>query len=260
MRAVVVAQQQIAASDDDSDRAQALGEAIDQDIDLSLAGILTIRAVDSEGRATSAVLDVEHFKQGSPGTDVVPPDAQIEAVRRGERFALRVDDKPRPDLEQYLELAFPLHRPSSQLGDELFGTKEPKQIGDTWAFSKSKVTERLLEQGYAVRETRITGDTRLQGTRLVGGVECLELMSKVHADRASIGALKDVKGAGAATLDSTIAMVVPIDTKLPVAVEESTTKAALDAGMKDERSAGKVGLTVTRYRKASYTPMPAPAR
>jgi hypothetical protein len=115
----------------------------------------------------------------------------------------------------------------------------------------------LIEDGYAVRETNLSGNTRLQRTRLVGGVECLELTSKVHADGAALGEGPDSKGAGAATLDATIAMVVPVDTKLPLAMEESTTRAAFEAGLKEQGSTSSLGLTVTRYRKANYTPMPA---
>jgi hypothetical protein len=254
LRVVVAAKQQVAAAQDDGDQAQG---AVDKDIHLSLAGVLTIRKVDANGRAVSALLEVEYFKDGVSGMDLVPPDTKIEAVRKGEEFSLTVNDRPRPDLQQYLELAFPLHRPGSPLGDELFGTKDPKQIGDTWAFSKSKVTESLIEDGYAVRETNLSGNTRLQRTRLVGGVECLELTSKVHADGAALGEGPDSKGAGAATLDATIAMVVPVDTKLPLAMEESTTRAAFEAGLKEQGSTSSLGLTVTRYRKANYTPMPA---
>ncbi len=262
-RVVVSARQQVAAAQDDqddTDQAEDLGAGVDNDIHLTLAGVLTIRRVDSNGRAVSAVLDVEYFKEGMSGTDLVPPDTKIDAVRKGDEYSLKVNDRPRPDLQKYLELAFPLHRPGSPLGDELFGTKDPKQIGDTWAFSKSKVTESLVEDGYAVRETNVSGNTRLQGTRLVGGVECLELASKVHADGAALGEGPDLKGAGAATIDSTITMVVPVDTKLPLAMEESTTRAGFQAGLKEEESASSLGFTVTRYRKANYTPMPASSK
>jgi hypothetical protein len=258
LRAVVVARQQIAATHDNDkdDQGQATISGTDKNMDLSLAGVLTIREVDANGRALSAVLDVEHFTEGTPATDIVPPGAQIEAVRKGDKFALKVDDKPRPDLQKFLDLAFPLHRPGSPRGDELFGTKEPKQIGDTWSFSKSKVTESLVEDGYAARDSNVTGESRLQGTRVVGGVECLDVTSKVHADRATLGEVTDVKGAGTATLDSTISLVVPVDTKLPLAMEEATTQAKVQARIKDKQSTDTIKLTITRYRKANYTPMP----
>jgi hypothetical protein len=256
LRVLVDARQQLSATHDKGEQQRAKAVGVDKEINLSLAGVLTIRKVDSNGRAVSAVLDVEYFKEGPAGMDVVPPDAKIEAVRNGDEYALKVDDERRPDLKRYLELAFPLHRPGSPVGDELFGTKEPRQIGDTWAFSKSNVTKSLIEDGYAVRETNVTGETRLQGTRLVGGVECLELTSKVRADRATVGEIPELKGAGAGTLDATITMIVPVDTKLPLVMEESTTQLGVDARTKNEGTTSNAGLTVTRYRKANYTPMP----
>lgn len=251
VRVVVAARQQLTATHDNGDQERAKTAGLDKDINLSLAGVLTIREVDPAGRARSAVLDVEFFKEGVPGMDVVPPDTKIDAVRKGDMYALTVNNESRPDLHRFLELAFPLQRS----GDELFGTNEPRQIGDTWAFSKSKVTESLVEDGYAVRETNVNGETRLQGTRLVGGVECLELTSKVHADRATVGEIPELKGAGSGTLDATVTMIVPVDTKLPLAMEESNTTVEGEARLKEEGETSNYGLTVTRYRKANYTPM-----
>jgi hypothetical protein len=256
LRVVVDARQELAATHHDRDQERAKTAGFDKAISLSLAGVLTIREVDSDGRALSAELEVEHFKEGPQSLDVVAPDTKIDAVRNGDEFALKVNGKPRPDLQRFLRLAFPLEGPGSPLRDELFGTQEPKQIGDTWSFSKSKVAESLIQDGYAVRETNLTGETRLQGVGLVGGVECLRLRSKVHANRATTGEIPELRGAGTGTLDATIIMVVPVDTKLPLAMEEATTELGVDARVKDEGTTSKVGLTVTRYRKANYTPMP----
>jgi hypothetical protein len=252
---VVEAREQIDGAETSSTVEQARVKNIAKNLQLLLVGMLTIREVDAEGRAQSAVLQVEDFKSTDTGNALLPAGAKIDAVRGAGDFALMVDDEPRPDLLRPLQLAFPLHRPGSPLGDELFGSKVPRQIGDTWAFSKSNVARRMEEDGYVVRETGITGDTRLTGTTVVDGAECLELSAKMHADQATVGEQLEYLGVGSGKLDVTLKFVVPTDKSLPLAMEEASGQGKFEASVEGDTASAHRGVILTRYRKALYTRM-----
>lgn len=257
-RVQVDAKQTVTGTAAASDATQAANKDIDKNLDLALTGTLTIREVDELGRAVSALLDVEQFKSGQ--TDLVPSGTRIDAVRGAGNFSMMVNGSPRPDLNKVLDLAFPLHRPGSPLGDELFGSKEPRQVGDSWTFSKSSVSRELLDEGYVVRETDVTGNTRLNGTTSLNGVDCLELASKVHATQASLGEQTDLQGIGGGELDITFKLVLPVDPKLPLAMEEATSEGAFHASLEDANSTANLGVKLMRHRRALYTKLPPAAQ
>jgi hypothetical protein len=259
-RVVVDAQEKIDGDESHSGPEHAANSDIGEDLHLSLTGIVTIREVDEVGRATSALLDVEKFTASPDDKAILPTGTRVDFVRGKGDFSAMVNGEPRPELLKLLRLAFPLARPGTPLGDELFGSKEPRQVGDSWSFSKSMVARNLLEDGYHVRETDLTGDTRLQGTTSVNGVQCLELGAKLHADQATVAEQWNIQGFGTGTLDTTIKMVVPTDPKLPLAMEETTTRAASQAHAAGEGNLSQRGVTITRYRRALYTRMGKPAQ
>ena len=254
-RIQVEAKEQISGDDAVSGGTAATSNAISRDTQLSLVGTIQIREVDADGRATSALLQVEQFKDIGAGKDIVPTGTSIDAVLGQGKFSMMVNGEPRSDLQRPLRLAFPLHRPGSPMGDELFGSKTPRQVGDTWAFAKSNVAESMLDEGYRVQETAINGDTKLMGTTNVGGNECLELRSTLNADQATIDDQWDVQGIGNGKVTATIKMVVPTDTALPVAMEETTTKGEFAVHLQGDNAASQTAITLTRSRRALYTKM-----
>lgn len=254
-RVVVDAKQKIEGVAVTSMPDHASSRDIGDNVELSLAGIITIREVDADGRAVSALMDVERFTAASKSEPLLPPRAQIDFVRGRGQFSAMVNGEPRPDLLELLRLAFPLQRPGSPLGDQLFGSTEPKAVGDKWAFSKSNVAQNMLEDGYRVSDTDLTGDTRLVGTTSVSGVECLELAATMHADHAAMGEAGSVQDAGTGTLDSTFKLVVPVDPALPLAMEEATTRASYQGHAHGENASLEAGTVTTRYRRALYTRM-----
>jgi hypothetical protein len=254
-RVVVDAAEKIEGVATSTSADQASSHDINHDVHLSLTGIVTVREVDKDGRATSATLDVERFTAAPAGAELVPTGTRLDFVRGQGDFSVMVNGTPRADLLKQLRLAFPLQRPGSPLGDALFGSKQPRQIGDTWAVSKSMVAQSMLDDGYKVSETSLSGDTRLQGTSSVGGVECLELLAKVHADQASVSEQSEIQGVGTGKIDATVKLVVPTNTALPVAMEEATTHGEFEAHLQGDDTTSHAGVTLTRYRRALYTQM-----
>jgi hypothetical protein len=256
-RVQVEARQQIEGAVSSTTSDVSTVDDIDRNVQLSLAGIVTVREVDQDGRASSALLDVESFTASPNNVALVPAGTRIDFLRGEGDYTVMVNGSPRPDLLKRLRLAFPLTRPGSPLGDALFGTSQPKQVGETWSFSKSVVAKSMLEDGYKVRETDLTGDTRLSGTSSVGGVECIELAAKMHAEGATVAENWGVQSTRAGSLDATIKMVLPTNPALPLAMEEATSRGEFKAQAQDDSSSAHAALTLTRYRKALYTQLPA---
>lgn len=254
-RVLVEARQRVEGTDSASGAVAAQSTEIAKDVKLELAGTVTIREVDKDGRATSALLQIETFKHTDTGKELLPTGTSVDAVLGQGRYNLMVNGQPRPELQRPLDLVFPLHRPGSPLGDELFGSKTPRQIGDSWSVAKSTVAESMEDEGYTVKETDLSGETRLMGTTSVNGEECLELNAKLHADQAAVGEQWEMKGVGAGKIDSTIKLVVPTDVTRPVALEEATTSGEFALHLADGSASSTTVLKLTRYRRALYTKM-----
>lgn len=252
-RVNVEVQQKIEGDDTATSAVTSQSAAISKNFALELAGTVAIREVDSEGRATSAVLQVETFKRTDTATELLPTGSTIDAVLGQGKFNLMVNGQPRPELQQAIDLAFPLHRPGSPLGDAMFGSKTPRQVGESWTVAKSMVAESMEEQGYLVEETDLTGATQLMGTTNVNGQECLELSARLHADQGTIGEDMGMKGIGTGTINSTIKLVVPTDVSRPIALEEATATGDFALHLTEGSASTTTIVKVTRHRKALYT-------
>jgi hypothetical protein len=232
---------------------QDLGSA--EQIDIHLVGDVTIDEVAPDGRAAAATLKVTTFVNPADKSVILPADSVVHAKR--------VDGVLEPVLEGgtltdhqkwFLQLAFPLERPGSRVGDELFGTPEPRAVGDTWPFNRGYVVEDLHEKGYAVAETGIEGMVKLQEIVPCGKTRCLRLGVDMTAGGASLLAVEGASTVGAGDLRSTITLEVPVDATTPVHLEDATTTLTFAANYTKGDESTQRQITATRHRRATYLP------
>jgi hypothetical protein len=238
----------------DGEQKQAVGAA--EAIDLHLVGDVKIDEVSPDGRAAVATLTVTTFVNPSNQDVILPAGAVVHATR--------VDGVLQPTLEggtltadqsKLLLLAFPMERPGSRLGDELFGTPDPKAVGDTWPFNRAYVVDDLREDGWATSESGLDGTVKLNQVAPCGKTQCLELQIEMKAANTSMVAVEGASDVGVGELHSTITLQVPVDETTPVHLEDAET--TLDFAAKlttGEDQATHRLLAISRDRRATYTP------
>jgi hypothetical protein len=220
---------------------------------LHLVGDVTIDQVADDGRAATATLHVVSFVHPDTQQVILPPDSIV--------LARRVDGVLIPELQggtlsadqqMLLLLAFPLERPGSRLGDELFGTPDPRAVGDTWSFNRAYVVDDLREDGIASAETDIGGNVKLAEVVPCGKGECLKLNVDVTAKSASLVAVQGASDVGTGELASTIVLEVPVDPSVPMFSEEATTSLSFSARFQQGEQTIDRQITANRHRRAQY--------
>ncbi|HUT12099.1 MAG TPA: hypothetical protein VMY42_16475 [Thermoguttaceae bacterium] len=150
-----------------------------------LEGTITVLEVDERGQEQKITLtvskcvmsvngDADEKEALTEGTEVV---AQL---RDGEEVFL-IDDKPAPsDIEEMLDLFSTL--PTTKVtGDDMFGTKERKKVGDSWAINSTAAARGFdAGKGTKVEPENIKGSTKLEKVLVVDGSKCLQLLGRME--------------------------------------------------------------------------------
>ena len=159
------------------------------------------------------------------------------------------------DQKRLLQVAFPLERPGTRLGDELFGTPEPRAVGESWPFNRAYVAEDLREDGYGTTENNIDGTVKLTEVVPCGKTQCLRLAIDMKSANTTLLTAKDATDVGTGELVSMIVLEVPVDETTPVHLEDAKTALSLEATLKIGDDTSKRMIAVNRDRHATYVPV-----
>jgi len=69
--------------------------------------------------------------------------------------------------------------------DKIFGTREPKSIGDSWPINIRMAAASLKDTGIVVSPDHLSGTVSLVGRERIAGIDCLSLQAEVRADAIS---------------------------------------------------------------------------
>jgi hypothetical protein len=152
---------------------------------VSFEGRAEVLAVDMKERAYRVAYTVDKFTKTENGitTDVFKPGTVIVtdgSQERDKQIAVRngsIDN----DARETAGLVLPAHPPDSVGDDDVFGTKEPKGIGDKWPINSVAAAEDLKRSGIASAST-LTGTVSVESKGTVDGKECLNLAAELNAD------------------------------------------------------------------------------
>jgi len=172
-----------------------------------------ILAVDSKGMAVRESFTVEKFTKTEDGvtsvllkpgsviiTDGAQPDADQIALQGG------VLDEAARDA---FSMLMPPHTSNSLTDDEIFGTMEPKGIGDSWTVNTAAAVEDLKES-LIIPVERISGLSTILSKDIFGGDECLNMVSEVRADTVALKLVPSGFVPDQGTLQLTVRACVPI--------------------------------------------------
>ncbi len=226
-----------------------------EELNIHLVGDVVIDEVAEDGRAAAATLTVTSFVNPKDQSVVLPPGSVVKAKRvDGMLMPELVGGKLTDDQIMLLHLAFPFERPGTRLGDELFGTPEPRAVGESWPFNRGYVAQDLQEDGIAAAETGIDGMVKLQEIAPCGKTECLRLAIDMTATSASMAAVEGASDVGSGELRSSIILEVPMDETTPVHLEDATTTLTFAATFTQGDKVIERQIAASRLRRAKYVP------
>jgi hypothetical protein len=231
--------------------------AVVEQIDFHLVGEVSIDEVSPDGRAAAATLKVTSFVHSGTKEEILPAGSVVNAKRAegGVLEPVLEGGTLTDDQKRLLQVAFPLERPGTRLGDELFGTPEPRAVGESWPFNRAYVVEDLREDGYGASENNVDGTVKLTEVVPCGKTQCLRLAIDVKAANTMLLTAKDASDVGSGELVSTILLEVPVDETTPVHLEEAKTALLFEATFTAGDQASKRMVGVDRHRRATYVPV-----
>ena len=112
--------------------------------------------------------------------EVVPVGTVLIAERNNEvtQFTFPDGNKPPDEVQKILRMAFNISEdPASD--DRAFGTKESKNIGDTWPVNSTFAAEDLKKIGMTIYPSDISGRVKLETLTKEQGNECLKISVKL---------------------------------------------------------------------------------
>jgi hypothetical protein len=128
---------------------------------VELAADVVIEAVEKDvaTRKRFTILNSKITKGGN-SRRLLPEGAIVVASREGDRTVFHVDEKVLDEQTTgWLRSLVALH--TAGVGDDMFGTKTPKAVGDSWSISIDEIKKLLKEMG-AIGSREISGSGTLE--------------------------------------------------------------------------------------------------
>lgn len=161
----------------------AVVEQKEETLEVSLEGVATVQEVDGRAMATRTAFLVERSSggQGSERHEILPAGTTVVAESVGGKSSFTVGGAPvAPDASQALGLVLSTHEPGRPNDDDVFGTREPRRVGESWPIDARTAAEDLAKSvGGSAGDLRVNGATTLLGTRTESGEACLEIEGRM---------------------------------------------------------------------------------
>lgn len=142
---------------------------------ISVDGTIKVLEATAKGIETKLSLTIDSCvaKVGEQSLPLLPRGTVIIAAwdkeNRDTRFTL--DDKELPqDVAELLDLIVTTSDPESVSDDEIFGSKEKRKAGDSWAIDAVAAARELERLGLKVKPEHLFGETSLEKVVDVNGV------------------------------------------------------------------------------------------
>jgi hypothetical protein len=151
-----------------------------------LSGRVDIVGVDKKGNDTVFSVTVTKFTMGADKKELVASGKIIDVARssREVNFSLRgggtLSDEAKFALSQvYQEL-----NSSDVSDDEVFGSKTPRKVGESWPLNSEAAAKQAAGAGIDADPKQLTGETKLEAVETVRGVQAVRLDTKVNMAKA----------------------------------------------------------------------------
>jgi hypothetical protein len=232
---------------------------------IKFEGVAQVLKVDAKGRAVEESLTVAALTQtkGQDTLDLLKKD-QVVVARYADgktTFTLKVDrpDKDKPDADKLDDdaaealAAIVVLDADDPDQDELYGSKDARKVGESWAVNVEALRKGLKKQNMTVDAKDVTGKVTLAAQKTVDGRPQLEITGAVDVPKVEVDT--ETVEPGLTTEKSALRMtfrgVFPVDSALPVAAEQQ----AMEFTLVMSSALGKATMTGKATRDLTYTPV-----
>jgi hypothetical protein len=158
-----------------------------EDYQVSFQGRAEVIEVDRSGQPFKVAFTVKSLSKTANGetVDLVKPGTIILADGSLERpFSLK-DGPVDQAVQDAFAVVYSAHKPNDVSDDDVFGSRTPRRIGESWPIDAAKGMKSLAENGLIIAEGHLNGTTSLVGKGKVGSSDCLNLRGEIKADGVS---------------------------------------------------------------------------
>ena len=231
---------------------------------VSVDGTVKVLEVNAQGMETKLALTVTTcnataggkqipmFKEGT----VITAEWDKEAAQT----KYSVDGKPVPDsVGEALGLVLNVNDPEGIVDDEIFGSKQPRRVGDVWAINAAAAAKELDRIGLKAKEEDLWGETTLaEATKTDAGEPALRMKTQFKARSMSGGGRRPDNPmkveSGSMTVATTVTL--PVDPAKPPARDETKVTIATElAGKNDDGKVVKASRSVEREAERTIKPV-----
>lgn len=229
-----------------SSQGQVLGDK-QSSFSATFEGTTTVLKVDELQRTAELKLLVSkcHKRMNGNTTDeeVLAKGTQVVMRRSDSNTEFLVDGKVVPkDIEKVLGVLFSLPQ-SKATDDDIFGTKDRKKVGDSWAMNSAKAANELPSAGLKADATDIKGSTKIEKVVTVHGTKCLRLSGKMEINKITpelpAGMIVEMSN-----VSTSFSGDFPIDSRIGRLVSKSTMKITFVAKGKPAPGAPEITLSM----------------
>jgi len=155
-----------------------------QQYQVAFEGRAEILKVDARQRPIRLAFTVEKFTklEGGVTTDLLKPGSVVVVDGSQQQPISLKDGVIEGPVREAFELVHSAHKPESPTDDEIFGSKDEKNIGDSWPINRALASENLKDSGVSIPEGRLSGKVSLVGRDKIGATDCLNIQGELNAD------------------------------------------------------------------------------
>ncbi len=210
--------------------------------------VTEVLSVTAKGRPSRTRYTIKRFaaRMGRGMKPVFKPGTVLTA-QRGSKAERAITSSSGPlSKEQLAAAKLVISLRKSRANDqEIFGTSEPRAIGESWPINSKRGKQSMEEEGIAKLRS-LNGKTTLVAERQVEGVPCLEVLGRMEADIEHLPGLpKDTKVVRG-KLRARLTGLFPIDPKL--LPPKKTSSMTFDVVSRTTSSKGMVELHLSTQR------------
>ena len=164
---------------------------VEQSLTAVLNGTRKVLAVDRKHRSVSIEIIVEKCeiarKKGDVFKKILDPGSRVTVRRINNAREFIMDGKPLPqDARAVFDLLITLAGESDVDDDQVFGTSEPRFVGDQWPIDTAAFVKGLGTETINLPGDTLKGEVTLEKIVDINGIRCLELKGRIDASKLSI--------------------------------------------------------------------------
>ena len=224
-----------------------------------LEGVITVLQVDKFKRENKVKLLVSKCLMSTNGTanmkEALPKGTQVVAQVRGEEDEFLVDGKAvSKEIAKMLGL-FISFSGSQTTHDKIYGTKERKKVGDSWAVNRAEAVKDLANQDMTADAKDIKGGTTVKDVVVVDGTKCLLLHIKMQVAKMRLQMPPGLT-VKMANVSIDISSAYPVDTAIGVLSDKTTMTMAFVATSTSTPDGPELTLSVKATRSGQTKRVP----